>query len=61
VPFLIDELPSLARRLRARDCAVDWTGAAALILSADRSDDEPVRRRIARDFYAALQNPHAPL
>jgi len=51
---LVDELPALARFLAAKGTAVDWTGAAQLILSADRPNEEPVRRHIARDYYSSL-------
>lgn len=51
---LEDELPTLARFLTAKGVRVDWTAAAHLILSADRVDEEPVRRHLARDYYGAL-------
>lgn len=51
---LVDELPALARFVAARGFAVDWTDAARLILSAGRSDEESVRRHIARDFFGVL-------
>jgi CRISPR system Cascade subunit CasB len=51
---LADDLPSLARFLVAKGMAVDWTGAAHLILSAGRADEETVRRSLARDYYGAL-------
>lgn len=50
---LLDELPSLARFLVAKDVTVDWTGAAGLILSAGRDDEEDARRHLARDYYGA--------
>jgi CRISPR type I-E-associated protein CasB/Cse2 len=51
---LADELPALARFLAAKGIPVDWTGAAQLILSAERVDEEPVRRHLARDYYGSL-------
>lgn len=51
---LVDDLPMLARFLAAKSAAVDWTGAAHLMLSADREGEEPVRRHLARDYYGAL-------
>lgn len=51
---LIDELPMLARFLAAKGVAADWVQAALLVLSADRRDEEDVRRRLARDYYSAL-------
>jgi CRISPR system Cascade subunit CasB len=51
---LTDELPTLARFLAAKNTAVDWTGAAELVLSAGRRDEERVRRRLARDYYGTV-------
>ena len=51
---LIDELPALARFFATKGIAVDWSGAAYLVLSADRSDEETVRRHVARDYYGAV-------
>jgi CRISPR system Cascade subunit CasB len=51
---LVDELPSLARFLAAKDVPVDWTEAGSLILSAGGPNEEGVRRAIARDYYGAL-------
>jgi CRISPR system Cascade subunit CasB len=51
---LVDDLPALARFLAAKGVAVDWGGAAQLILSAGRRDDEQVRRHLARDYYGIL-------
>lgn len=53
-PRLVDEIPTLARFLTAKAVPVDWGGAAWLILSAGRSDEEGTRRRLARDYYRAL-------
>jgi CRISPR type I-E-associated protein CasB/Cse2 len=53
-PRLVDELPTLAMFLTAKAVPVDWAGAAWLILSAGRSDEETTRRRLARDYYRAL-------
>jgi CRISPR system Cascade subunit CasB len=41
--------------LAARAEPVDWTEFAALILTRDPEKAEDRRRRIARDFYSALQ------
>jgi CRISPR system Cascade subunit CasB len=51
---LIDELPLLARFLAAKGVAADWAGAARLILSAGRPDQETARRHLARDYYGAV-------
>lgn len=51
---LVDDLPMLARFLTAKGVPADWTQAAWLILSADRSDDERARRNLAHDYYGAL-------
>jgi CRISPR system Cascade subunit CasB len=51
---LADELPTLARFLAAKGARVDWAAAAQLILSAGRTDEEPVRRHLARDYYGAM-------
>jgi hypothetical protein len=52
---LVDEIPTLARRLAALGTPVDWTGAAKLLLSAGRPGREEKRRRhLARDYYGLL-------
>lgn len=51
---LLDELPSLARFLAAKGVAADWTAAARLILSSGRSDEDEIRRHLARDYYGAI-------
>jgi len=51
---LVDELPMVARFLVAKGVPADWSTAALLILSAGRTDEERTRRRIAREYYAAL-------
>lgn len=51
---LIDQLSSVARFLSAKSIAVDWAGAAQLILSAGRPGEENVRRHIARDYYGQI-------
>lgn len=48
---LVSELPTLARFVVAKGQPVDWSGAAYLILSAGRSDEESVRRSLARDYF----------
>ena len=56
---LVDEIPSLARFLAAKGVSADFTLAAHLILSAGRSDEESTRRRLAREYYAALARANA--
>jgi len=51
---LVDELPMLARFLSAKGVPADWTGAALLLLSLGRQDEETARRQLARDFYGAV-------
>lgn len=51
---LVDELPSLARFLAAKNAPSDWSAAARLILSAGRADEEDTRRHLARDYYGAM-------
>ncbi|MEX2273817.1 MAG: type I-E CRISPR-associated protein Cse2/CasB [Vicinamibacterales bacterium] len=51
---LVDELPALARFLAAKNVPVDWSATARLILSAGSSEEEQVRRNIARDYYGAV-------
>lgn len=51
---LVDELPAMARYLAAKSVAADFTEAARLLLSAGRVDAEKTRRRLARDYYDAL-------
>jgi CRISPR system Cascade subunit CasB len=50
---LVDELPMMARVLAAKAVPADWTGAALLLLSLGRRDEETSRRQLARDFYSA--------
>jgi CRISPR system Cascade subunit CasB len=50
---LVDEVPSLARFLAAKDIPADWTDAARLVMSAGGPREEAVRRAIARDYYGA--------
>jgi CRISPR type I-E-associated protein CasB/Cse2 len=52
--YLADALPAAARYLAAKGTPADWTGAAHLILSAGRADEESVRRNLARDYYGLL-------
>jgi len=56
---LLDELPSLARFLAAKEIPADWGAAARLILSAGRWDEEVARRRLARDYYGVLAREEA--
>lgn len=51
---LVDELPMLARFLAAKNVPADWVGAARLILSSGRRDEETTRRQLARDYYSAV-------
>ncbi len=51
---IVDEVPTLARFLAAKGTPADFTDAVRLLLSSGRSDEESVRRRIARDYYGAL-------
>lgn len=52
---LIDELPMVARFLTAKGTPVDWADAATLILSAGGTREREIRRRVARDYYAAIE------
>lgn len=52
---LVDEIPALGRFLAAKGVAANFTDAARLLVSADRSDEETSRRRLARRYYAATQ------
>lgn len=54
VERLVDELPMLARFLAAKNVSADWVGAAQLILSSGRKDEESARRELARDYYSAV-------
>ncbi len=56
VERLIDDVPQLGRFLAAKQTPADFTDAVRLLLSAGRSDEETVRRRLARDYYAALKH-----
>lgn len=51
---LLDELPSLARFLAAKEIPADWGAAARLILSAGRCDEEVARRSLAREYYGVV-------
>ncbi len=51
---LLDEIPSLARYLAARDVRVDWADAARLILYTEERVRERDRRAIASDYYRAM-------
>ena len=50
---LLDDVPAVARYLSAKGVSVDAADLARLLLSAGRPDEEPTRRHIARDYYAA--------
>ncbi len=49
---LIDEVRTLARFLSSKGQLIDPTDIAWLVLSDGRSDEETVRRRVARDYYS---------
>lgn len=51
---LADEIPMIARYLAAKGVPADFSAAAWLILSAGQSNEERVRRNIARDYYGAM-------
>lgn len=51
---LIDELPMLARFLVAKGMPADWTQAALLLQSVNRSDEESVRRILAKQYFRTL-------
>ena len=51
---LTDDVPMVARYLAAKGVPADFAGAASLILSAGQTNEERVRRNIARDYYGAL-------
>ncbi|MBI5497652.1 MAG: type I-E CRISPR-associated protein Cse2/CasB [Deltaproteobacteria bacterium] len=49
---LLDELPRLARYLKVKGQAVDWSWAASLILTADTEGADGVRRALARGYFS---------
>jgi len=51
---LADEVPMIARYLAAKGVPADFSAAAWLILSAGQTNEERVRRNIARDYYGAI-------
>ena len=51
---LADEVPMIARYLAAKGVPADFSAAAWLILSVGQTNEERVRRNIARDYYGAL-------
>jgi CRISPR system Cascade subunit CasB len=51
---LPDELPSLARFLRATGIEADWSAAADLVLSVGTPREAEVRRHLARDYYGLV-------
>ena len=51
---LFHALRTTAHYLAAKAAPVDWRDLAALVLSDGRSDEERVRRRIARSYYGQL-------
>lgn len=54
---LVDELRAALQRLRTDGARFDARFVAAIVLSAGRSDEETVRRAIARDYYRARAQP----
>ena len=54
---LRDEVRTTARFLASKAERADWTEMAQLVLSDGHDHAEAVRRRIARDFYANLNQP----
>jgi hypothetical protein len=53
----VDELRAALQRLRTDGARFDAGFVAAIVLSAGRSDEETVRRAIARDYYRARAQP----
>lgn len=51
---LLHALRTTARFLASKAIPLDWRDLAALVLSDGRSDEERVRRRIARSYYGQL-------
>jgi len=49
---LADVVRTTAHQLASTATPVDWTDLARLVLSDGRSDEDEVRRRIARDYYS---------
>jgi len=56
---LFDSVRVIARHLATTATPVSCTDLALLVLSDGRTDDEPVRRRIARDYYSRLDRKEA--
>jgi len=53
---LLREAQILGRLLAAKAEPVDLTGIASLVLSDGRSDEERVRRNLARDYFGVLRS-----
>ena len=51
---LLDALRLAAHQLAARAEPADWAGLARLVLSDGASNEESVRRTLARDYYGQL-------
>ena len=51
---LLGELRGAARYLDAKAVAFDWRDLVLLVLSEGRTDEEEVRRRIARSYFQQL-------
>ena len=56
---LFDAVRIIAHHLASKGISVNCTDLAWLVLSDGRSDEESVRRRIARDYYATQTNKEA--
>jgi CRISPR type I-E-associated protein CasB/Cse2 len=56
---LLDAVRVIAHHLATKGVPVNATDLARLVLSDGRVDEEAVRRRIARDYYAALEKKEA--
>lgn len=52
---LLDEVRVLARFLDAKSEPVNWTDVATLVLHQQDERAEQVRRKVARDYYRALE------
>ena len=56
---LLDAVRVVAHHLANKGVPVNAADFARLVLSDGRADEEPVRRRIARDYYGALEKGEA--
>jgi CRISPR type I-E-associated protein CasB/Cse2 len=53
--LLLDMFRTVAQHLASKAQSIDFTGLARLVLSDDRSDQESVRRALARDYFAVAR------